>query len=89
MEGNISKLINVFNTDNNIYRWMKLFYSDIRSNGDIVINMILDKLNNKIIIFTEEEHMFIDHIYSTYIDYYKDKMSNPNDWWIVNQDHRS
>jgi len=80
MEGNIYTLINVFNTDNNIYKWMKTYYSDICSNGDIVINMILDKLNNKITIFTKEESNFIDHIYSTYINNYN-KDEEPNTWW--------
>ena len=77
----IKELINVFETDINIYKWMKHHYSDVCSRGDVIINNILDKFNNKsMTCYLTEEQKYASHIYDTYLELYlKNKDSNP--WW--------
>lgn len=65
--------------DNNLYKYMKKHYSDICSNGDIMINRLIDKYNNQTIA-TLDELYYIYHLYSTYIDMYK-KGVEANTFW--------
>jgi len=71
---------NIFNTDDNLYNWMKIQYMDVCSNGDVIINKILDKLNNKdhYLEVNMEEIKYITHIIDTYNDcYLKKQIANP------------
>jgi hypothetical protein len=68
-----------------IHSWLKTQYIDICSDGDVIINSILNQLNkymNKNITdidITGKEY-FIEHIYGSYINVYLKGME-PDPWW--------
>lgn len=71
-----------------IHSWLKTQYMDICSNGDVIINSILNQLNKYMndpssektdIDITGKEY-FIEHIYDSYVNEYLKGME-PDPWW--------
>jgi len=58
---------------------MKKHYSDVCSNGDIMINRLIDKYKNQKRAMLEELN-YIHNLYSTYIDMYKKEL-NADPYW--------
>jgi hypothetical protein len=65
------------NFTDDLYKWMKIEFSDICSCGDIYINELLDNLNsvynikdNTELICDPKYIYYIDHIYGAYINNY-------------------
>lgn len=70
-----NELIAVY--DDNLHKYMKTQFSDICSNGDIIINNHLNNMNNKNQI---TDFKLIDYIYDVYINDFL--VGNPPDpWW--------
>ena len=60
-----------------LYDWLKTEYSDVCSNGDIIINNHLDNMYNNVSI---TELTLIDHIYNKWQTHYVNgHIANP--WW--------
>ena len=76
-----------------LHNWLKIQYMDVCSDGDIIINNILNQLNkymrkefsdNTYTITTidnvgDRVWYFVEHIYSSYNDYLDG--NEPNPWW--------
>ena len=72
----IKKLKDIFT--NKLYKYLKIHFSDVCSNGDIIINKILDKLINNSNSFTKDELKYTSYIWDVYNEYYlKNKESDP------------
>ena len=70
-----NKLITVY--DDDLHKYMKTQFSDICSNGDIIINNHLNNMNQKNQI---TDFKLMDYIYDVYINEYL--VGNPPDpWW--------
>ena len=70
-----NELIAVY--DDNLHKYMKTQFSDICSNGDIIINNHLNNMNNKNQI---TDFKLMDYIYDVYINDFL--VGNPSDpWW--------
>jgi|LakMenEpi03Aug12_release.lakeMendotaPanAssembly.Ray.scaffolds.fasta_scaffold1025006_2 hypothetical protein len=75
------------NFTEDLYKWMKIQFLDICSNGDIIINNLLDDLNSHNKLINEKEFskyvqyvQYIPYIYDLYINnYLKGESANP--WW--------
>jgi len=69
-------LRNIFTSE--IYRWLKYNYSNVCSNGDVIINNILDNIISGGNVLIEDQNMrFIDYIFESYLEYLDDYESDP------------
>jgi hypothetical protein len=73
------------NFTDELYKWMKIQFSDVCSNGDVCINRLLDNMNsiynikNENEILYDEDIDYIDYIYDAYINNYLEGKS-PTPW---------
>jgi hypothetical protein len=62
-------LLDAFKADNCLYPWLKNYYLDCCSKGDLMINRMLDNFHLQQIA-TEDQLEYIWHLYTTFTEDY-------------------
>jgi len=76
----INELMTAFHKNDKIYYWMKKQYRDCCSNGDIMINSMIEKYYTNEHA-TPDELEYFYHLYDTYKSHINDPSIPPNPWW--------
>jgi hypothetical protein len=63
-------LLRAFEADENLYPWLKNYYWDCCSQGDVMIHAMLRNLHDQK-TSTPEQLKYIWHLYTTFTDAYK------------------